>query len=238
MKTFVINLDRNEGRLAAVSKRLAERGIAFERFPAVDGRVLGLAEKQRCYSAVWTSLVRGHGLLPGELGCTLSHLRVYRKMVEERLGMACVMEDDAFPEPGFYNALTKLETELDVRRAQVVLLSPISYEREAVRSQTPGLRRILDGMFTDAYVITLPAAEAILRQNDPIHCMCDYWGYLSRRAHFELYQFVPSISRQDSAGFGTDVAGAKPAWVGTWRWKMWRLFGKTVDWMIWRLTGK
>ena len=40
---FFINLDRNQVRLAAMARQLAEVGLAgkYERFPAVDGRTLG-----------------------------------------------------------------------------------------------------------------------------------------------------------------------------------------------------
>ena len=236
MKVFLINLDRNAGRLAAVSKRLAERGVAFERFPAVDGRALGAVERRRSYSPLRTAFVRGYGLLPGELGCTLSHLGVYRKMIEENLDMACVMEDDAAPEAGFSAALGRIETQLDACRAQVVLLSPIFCGAEPA-SSVSGLQRITDGMFADAYVITRPAAAAILRTNLPVRCMSDHWGYLSRHARFELFRLMPPVSRQDSAEFGTDVAGPKPTWVGTWRWKLWRAFGKTADWILWNVAG-
>lgn len=237
MKVFVINLDRNAGRLAAVSKRLAERGVTFERFPGVDGRALDPAERRRVYSPVRTAFVRGHGLLPGELGCALSHLGVYRKMVDDGLDVVCVLEDDAFPEPNFAEALARLETQLEVRRAQVVLLSPTSYHPD-LTPFAPGLQRIDDGMFADAYIITRPAAEAILRVTSPVKCACDFWGYLSRRAHIDLFRLLPPISHQDSTGFGTDVAGPKPTWVGTWRWKLWRAFGKSADWLLWKVVGR
>lgn len=237
MKVFLINLDRNAGRLAAVSERLAERGVAFERFPAVDGRALDPKERRRCYSPLRTAFVRGHGLLPGELGCALSHLGVYRKIVADGLDVACVLEDDAFPEPNFVEALARLEAQMDVRRAQVVLLAPVTYHRETP-PPAPGIQRLMDGSFADAYVITRPAAEAILRANMPVRCTCDRWGYLSRHARFELFRLLPSVSHQDSTDFGTDVAGPKPTWVGTWRWKLWRAFGKTADWLLWKVTGK
>lgn len=237
MNVFLINLDRNAGRLATVSKRLEERGIRFERFSGVDGRALTPAERRRSYAPVRTAFVRGYGLRPGELGCTLSHLGVCRKIVEDGLDMACVMEDDAFPEPGFAVALAKLETQLDARCAQVILLAPISYQPEAV-PPAPGLQPLKGGMFSDAYVITRPAAEAILRANFPVRNVCDAWGFLRSRARFELFRLVPPVSRQDSAEFGTDVREPLPTWRKTWRWKLWRTFGKTADWILWKLLGR
>lgn len=236
MKTFLINLKRNADRLAAVSKRLAERGIAFERFPAVDGRALTPEERRRTYSPVRAALVRGYGFYAGEIGCALSHLAICRKMVAEGLDLACVLEDDAIPEPGFAAALKDLESKLDVTRAQVVLLSPVSCRKEP--PPEPGLRRIAGGMFTDAYVMTRPAAEAILRVNDPVCAPADSWGRFARRGPFELYRLMPPVSRQNSTLASSEVAGPRPTWRKTWRWKLWRAFGKTADWLLWKVTGK
>lgn len=237
MKTFLVNLDRNADRLAAVSKRLAERGIAFERFPAVDGRALAPEERRRSYSPVRAALVRGWGLLPGELGCALSHLGICRRMLADGRDLVCVLEDDAIPGPGFAAALRELESKLDVTRAQVVLLSSTFCEREP-QPVKPGLERIEGGMFTDAYVMTRPAAEVILCANFPVCCPADWWGRFRCRAPLELYRLVPPVSRQSSSHDNSEVAGPRPSWVGTWRWKLWRAFGKTADWILWKVTGK
>lgn len=231
MKVFVINLDRNTDRLKAVSERLQARGVAFERFPAVDGRALDAAVRRRVHSRVRTLFARGFGMTPGEIGCTLSHLKVYQRIVDENLDAACVMEDDASPEPGFAEGLGRIEAQLDASRPQVILLAPILYPEPEVPE---GLHRLEDAMFADAYVITRPAAAAILRANSPVRCMSDFWGYLKRRAGFELYQLGPVLSRQDFAAFGTDVRGAKPTCGGTWYWKLWRAFGKAADWLLWK----
>ena len=108
MKVFVINLDRNADRLTFVSRQLAEQGVAFERFAAVDGRALDPAERKRCYSHVRALLDRGYGLRAGELGCALSHVNIYRRMVAEGLEMACVLEDDVTLAPEFAMVLNEV----------------------------------------------------------------------------------------------------------------------------------
>lgn len=237
MKTFLINLDRNADRLADVSQRLAERGISFERFPAVDGRALTPEERRRVYAPVRTALVRGWGLLPGELGCALSHLGICKKMLADGLDFACVLEDDAFPEPGFAVALEELERKLDATRAQLVILSP-AFGSADPQPVEPGLQRIKKGMFADAYVMTRPAAAAILRLNSPVCCPSDFWGRFAHRAPLELYRFLPPVSRQNSTLESSEVAGPRPNWIGTWRWKLWRAFGRTADWLWWKLRGR
>ena len=77
--------------------------------------------------------------------------------------------------------------------------------------------------------IRVSAAEAILRVNDPVCAPADSWGRFARRGPFELYRLVPPVSRQNSTLDSSEVAGPRPAWVGTWRWKLWRAFGKAAE---------
>lgn len=90
---LVINLDRSPDRLAAVGAGLGALGVAFTRVPAVDGRALPAA-LPGVDPAVYR---RSHGrdVLPGEVGCTLSHLRALRAFLATPHRHAVVLEDDA-----------------------------------------------------------------------------------------------------------------------------------------------
>lgn len=88
MKVFVISLQRSLDRRSRVSHMLKERGLEFEFFDAVDGRSLD-HNSHVAAGAPWA-------LLPGEVGCYLSHLGVWRRVVNEHVDVALVLEDDAF----------------------------------------------------------------------------------------------------------------------------------------------
>lgn len=90
---FVINLDRDADRLAAMRPQLEGQGIAFERFPAILGASLGPDERRRVHPDDYFWLYRRHST-PGEIGCTLSHWGVMREIVARGLPGAIVMEDD------------------------------------------------------------------------------------------------------------------------------------------------
>jgi glycosyl transferase, family 25 len=88
---FVINLDRSEDRFAAISKRLAELDLRFERVCAVEGAKLSTGEKQKISPRrFWR-----HSRTDGEIGCFASHLRTLQLVVERNLPSAIIMEDDA-----------------------------------------------------------------------------------------------------------------------------------------------
>ena len=73
---FVINLDRREDRFNNFVKRCPMRTT---RVSAVDG----------------SNLKDGRGILPGELGCALSHMKVWTRVVDEGLSHAMIFEDDS-----------------------------------------------------------------------------------------------------------------------------------------------
>lgn len=90
---YVINLPRSTERKERISARLAALGMAFEIFPAVDGR--GLSRDLPLYHGRRRRLLYGHDLTDGEIGCAVSHLAIYRDMVARGIGHALVLEDDA-----------------------------------------------------------------------------------------------------------------------------------------------
>ena len=81
---------------------------------------------------------------------------------------------------------------VDVNRRQVVLLS------DHGQFEKPGrmTKRVQWGMSTDAYVLTLPAAQAILRLNCPMRTPCDHWARWVKQDGIELYRTYPILASQ------------------------------------------
>ena len=101
MPVYVINLDREPEKFRAISGRLSELGITFERVQAVDGALLPLVSNYT------------EELSPGEIGCYLSHKSVWESMLKSHVGSAIVLEDDAIIHDDFpivAEALSKFET--------------------------------------------------------------------------------------------------------------------------------
>lgn len=91
--TYVINLDRDVERLARMDAQCARLGIPYRRVRAVDGGdVDGTEEITPLCAAVCT---------PGMIGCALSHIGVWKRVVAAGHACALVMEDDARLVPTF-----------------------------------------------------------------------------------------------------------------------------------------
>lgn len=94
MKVFVINLDRNSDRLTNVERLAAHFGLDFERFSAVNGKLLPEAFIDEVISRRRNFDEKFSLLKPGEIGCALSHLDIYQKIIDNGLELALILEDD------------------------------------------------------------------------------------------------------------------------------------------------
>jgi glycosyl transferase, family 25 len=90
MRTYLVNLDRRPDRLEAMDRQLEALGIAYERFSAVDAKTVDPAELSAPFAA------RGPlgALSPGDMGCTSSHIHIWRRIADGPDDYAVVLEDD------------------------------------------------------------------------------------------------------------------------------------------------
>lgn len=91
---YVINLDDDMKRLAAMRDQLDKLGLPWERISAVDGACLStsivLQENRRS---------RQRKLCAEEIGCLYSHIIAWRRIAEGQDGAGLVLEDDLLLAP-------------------------------------------------------------------------------------------------------------------------------------------
>jgi len=197
MTVFLINLAKDKDRLLSATAQLNRLSVPYERVEAVYAKELdeGVREASVDRFRWWCAV--GRPCYVGEIGCALSHYKIYAQMAERGLDFACVLEDDVILADGFKDALSRVADWLDVRRPQVVLLS--NHTTERVEGQE--IRRARADMFTEGYVITRKAAERLRAANLPLEVPCDHWGRWVRMGIIELYHAYPSVCSQDNAHF-------------------------------------
>lgn len=101
--SYLINLDRDQERLAFVLAHFQQQGINPERFAAVDGRQYSELEYQRFIDQ--RPRQGKKSWLRGQMGCFLSHYGVWQRIVNSRVRFAAVFEDDIHIAPGLYELL-------------------------------------------------------------------------------------------------------------------------------------
>jgi len=95
-RIYIISLKRLNNRHKLLHERL--EGLNYEIFWGVDGQQLDFKEleEKRIYLPEVTreKNMSGNELQPNEIGCTMSHLNIYRDIIDNNYKNALILEDD------------------------------------------------------------------------------------------------------------------------------------------------
>lgn len=90
---WIINLKRDTERLQFMQEQMQRLGIDYRVIEAVDGRSLAEDEKTP-YSKSIALRDFGRELTPGEIGCALTHIKIWKLILDEGIEEALILEDD------------------------------------------------------------------------------------------------------------------------------------------------
>lgn len=88
---FIVSLKSATDRRAALKSHLAPLGIEYEWFDAIRGDELSPQYRQEVNPA--------GNMSPGQLGCYLSHIHIYERIIAQEIPVALVLEDDTVLHP-------------------------------------------------------------------------------------------------------------------------------------------
>ena len=206
MNVYVINMDRDCDRMQAVGSQLRSLGVAYNRFSAVDAKRLDRSELNGAVNRFRWWCAVGRPVRIGEIGCAMSHYAIYKKMGQDDLKVACVLEDDVILDGRFNEVLEFAERNIDTNKPQVFLLS--NHTRVVDDEKDWHIVACKRDMYTEGYVITEPAAKALLGANFPMQTPCDWWGRWAGRGIIELYHVFPTVCSQDQAQYVSGTVDA------------------------------
>lgn len=90
---WLINLDRDTERRAAMETQLNALGLPFTRFPAIYGKDHADKLAKRADTAAYARNM-GNPILPGKMGCYASHVAVWEAFIASDHKLALILEDD------------------------------------------------------------------------------------------------------------------------------------------------
>lgn len=228
MHAYVINLARSLDRLAHIAAELGKTGLDYEIVTAVDGRDLDLSDPaivDPSLPYINPSLpIVDVGLAAGTAGAALSHLRVYRKIIEDGLDRALVLEDDVVL-PADLGSLADAVADQLVG-AEVALLSydsPDPCKVSVAGSVHLPSARVLalpidigQPRSAGAYVLTREACERLVKCSPPVRVQADSWSFFYREGLLDRVRCVVPLpvlkdprftSTIGSYSLGTGVRG-------------------------------
>ena len=95
-KTFVINLETSKDRLTDITERTKKANIEFERWAAIDGRIMDHNQLKTMGLSTW-SLNNVDKNKKGALGCFLSHKNLWKHIEKQSYdndNVFLILEDD------------------------------------------------------------------------------------------------------------------------------------------------
>jgi glycosyl transferase family 25 len=180
-----------------MTAELKKTGLDYEIITAVEGRDLDLQDR----TIVDPSLRYWTQFLPGTAGAALSHLSAYRKIIDDELDEALVLEDDVTLPVDLGSLADAVADQLT--GAEVALLSYGSWgscklSREGLTNLPSArllalpieIRQINSG---GAYIITREACERMVKFAMPVRVNPDDWWFFYREGALDRVRCVMPI---------------------------------------------
>lgn len=204
MKTYVVNMTKDTEKRAQIESQLANHTeLEYQIWKAVEGRKLTVQEQKEMIHPEFYERYGRTATLP-VAGCSLSHLSIYRDILESQENVVLILEDDAVILPREQFDITKLKKIIDSENPMALLLtSDFWYYKDNCKKVVDSFHRIYEiesGYMTSGYLINRAAAKILATNLLPIKYKADEWEIFIGMG-IEVLGIVPHvISFPDGVG--------------------------------------
>jgi len=213
MKIFVINLKRSQGRRQRIEKHLKKLNLDYELFEAIDGykltedQIKSYVDPHSKYSNAFIKPTEySDGFVspfkPAEIGCFLSHYRIYEKICNDKLEYALILEDDIDMSDHLPNILSEIE-EKHIKQGEIISLfanflsnselytySNLNNDYSIIKPSSIKLSAGTTLSGTVAYIITYATACKFVKELIPMHTVIYDWGFYFHKELIKDYKIV------------------------------------------------
>ncbi len=206
-KVFLINLDKSTDRLQHCAAKLDKLNIQYERFSAIDGTTLTEEQRQKVYCASNNITAYKKDMSDGEICCYLSHMALWKKIIEEELDYAIILEDDFELDDKFpliHDAIAKIKDWDYIRLANTIRKTKIR-KSLTIDSNFALVRFNKVPINTLAQAISKQGAEKLIKNHNSIARPIDvdlkhYW-----EKNIDVIGIVPPVVLSQDA-FESDIS--------------------------------
>ncbi|MBC8950099.1 glycosyltransferase family 25 protein [Xenorhabdus sp. TS4] len=174
MKVFVINLEKDTNRRKNIQREIEKFKLNNVEFiSAVNGYTL--TDNQLMDSVFNYPECQ---LTKGEIGCALSHLKIYKRIVDEKIPLALILEDDALLSLKINKVISEIKDFDNCNVPNVYLLNKAkSYiKNKKIESNNLSFYSIYEASYAYGYVVNYQAAQNLIDNMSPIRFEADMWG--------------------------------------------------------------
>jgi glycosyl transferase family 25 len=239
MKVFVINLEKDVERKTSLQEQLQYLNLEAEFIKAVYGKELTQTQLENSCPDFDSS-----ALTLGEVGCSMSHINVYKKMIDENISIALVLEDDVTFNDDLLSVLSHLEKYPQALNSEpnVFLLNRTNEYFDSFKkplTNNHNIVNVIDAACTFGYVLNLSAAKKLYQYLCPVRFVADDWKLFREQGVVKLRTVVPPVihtsvqSRNSSIGereyelTQLDIRNRKRTFTIQIKLALWRVFIRT-----------
>lgn len=203
---FIINLKQDIHKKKHMEKLCAQHKLNCQFIEAVYGKDLDEETLAKVYNKKESIDLIGRELTKGELGCALSHISIYKHMIDKNINQAIIFEDDINIKEDLSSIIQNINTLPD--NWELVLLGYFkgSVEKEKlVKSYLRFRKKITDkhklvrltqtASGAHGYLINLNGAKKLIKALRTIGLPIDH--YTGDDQYTNLYAVFPRIIRVD-----------------------------------------
>lgn len=197
MRTFVLNLEHNTERKKYMQDILKGIPIDYEFFPAVYGK--SITNIDQFYDSKLAEKRAKRQLNVGEIGTAISHKNIYKKMIDENIEQALILEDDVTFLDGFIDVYKKIE-KINVGNKIILLGTIVKKKIKKIWKKKLTAEHSMYLVLNNyagayGYIIGLDAAKKIYYHNKKIFIEADKWKYYRRLS--QIWLVSPSVVTVD-----------------------------------------
>lgn len=190
MKTYIINLKKDVEKRLSILAKCKTYNIVPTFIDAVNGKSLSLDFiQEHVYKYPECALTLG------EIGCALSHIKVYQTMVENKVQWALILEDDAEFKDDVRPIFNKIIIEdRNIQPCVYLMSKPSNYIKSPIyHVDKYTIYPMLNASCAHGYIINLKAAKLLCSELMPIKYEADRWGLFSILFKLKLYCIDPIV---------------------------------------------
>jgi glycosyl transferase family 25 len=191
MKVFAVNMKDSADRRAHIMKESGKHSLNIELIDAVVGKELSENDLE---TAVFD--YRNCDFTRGEIGCALSHIKIYRKIIDEKIPIALILEDDAVLPDNIKDVLKDIEKfNKKSNKPNLILLTKVEKYISSFckKLENINLYKFHKGWLAYGYIINRKGAEILLKHLYPVKVVADHWLYIKFYTKLSLYCVVPHV---------------------------------------------
>lgn len=194
MKTYVVNMTKDTEKRAQIESQLANHPeLDYQIWRAVEGRKLSRQEQKQMVLPEFYERYGRNATLPA-VGCSLSHINIYKDIIANNVKYALVLEDDAILSNDL--KLDKISQLLNSDIPTAILMTPdFWYRPDEKVMDVDGKYKIYqlnDGYMTSGYAINQAAAKLLVPLIYPVKYTADAWGMFISFG-LQLHGIVPHV---------------------------------------------